>query len=214
MKKRRWCIGWPMSLFMGLLAIVVVSALLTLPSMLFPYIVAPSYRWFCHFVLTPICFVVFVSSMMCTVYRAHRDSSAKVKSMPGGWLGWLKAVIFCTVASFAFGWMFVLVVPAIPSKIFAQTKVDIPVMIDHLDGLRLNYDYWTWIYFYKNGRTDRFMWTRANSLLSTLKHGDCIVLHARKWPLGAYVDSISRSNACQGAGRVDKGITISPSVVK
>lgn len=189
-------VGWSVWLFMGLLAIVVISALLTLPAILFPYMASPNYKWFCHFVLTPICFVLFVFSVLCTVYYAHRDPAAKVKAMPGGWVGWLKTMAFCVIVPFAFGWMFMIIASAIPSKFFAHKAVDFSVTVDHLEGFRLDTDYWTWIYFDHDSGTNRFMWTRSDPLLSKLKHGDCIMLHTREWPLGIYVDSISRSNAC------------------
>lgn len=198
MTRRKQYAGWPIWLFMVLLAIVVISALLTLPAMILPYMASSNYKWFCHFVLTPICFVLFVFSVLYTVHRAHRDPYAKIKTMPGGWGGWLKTMVFCVIISFAFGWIFILIATAIPSKFFAQTKVDIPVVTDHLEGFRLDTDYWTWIYFDKDGRTGRVMWARSSPLLSTLKKGDCIMLHAREWPLGTYVDSISRSTACKG----------------
>ena len=44
--------------------------------------------------------------------------------------------------------------------------------------------------------------------MSGLKRGDCIELHAREWPLGFYVDSISRS-ACHHAN-ADESKTIPP----
>ena len=52
------------------------------------------------------------------------------------------------------------------------------------------------------------MWERSDPIMSGLKRGDCIELHAREWPLGFYVDSISRS-ACHHAN-ADESKTIPP----
>jgi len=207
MTKRKARLGWPVWLFLVLLAAAVISALLTLPAMLLPYMASIRYKWICHFVLAPVFFTLFIVAVLCTVHRAHRDPHAKVKKIKGGWVGWIKVLGFCALASLAWAWIFMIIVPAIPSKFFARTKIDIPVTVNHLEGFRLNYDHWTWIYFDKGDHTDRFMWTRSDPLLSKLEHGDCIMLHAREWPLGLYVDSISRSNACRSSSEAESGTT-------
>jgi hypothetical protein len=204
MTQRKSLSGWPMLTMLTLMVIILVFALLTLPSMLLPYMASPHYKRFCYFVLAPVSYIIFFGISLCIVYRAR--NTPKVKRLS------LSRVLLVRVfgsAFFIIPWacMCMLIVPAIPSKFFARKVVDFPVTVDHLEGFRLDTDYWTWIYFDQGGDINRFMWTRADLLLSKLKHGDCIMLHAREWPLGIYVDSISRSNACQSSSEAESRTT-------
>lgn len=190
-KKRR--IGWLGWTALSVGTIFLLSSVLALISMLFPYVPSQRSQGFCHYVLPPIFFLILLGLVLIGNYRAHHDPGGKTKAYQGSWL---KLILFVVLIPIAWGWMMV-VVPAIPAKFFAQKKINFVVTVNRLDGLRLNDGYWTWIYFDQGSATNRFMWTRSDPLLSTLKHGDCIMLYAREWSLGMYVDSISRSTACK-----------------
>ena len=184
---------WPQLVILGVMA---ASGLLALPSMLFPYIASANYKWFCHFILAPATFLILYASFIISV---HKNRNAKyVKNISIGNLLFRGA--FASAAfSALWAWLLMLIIPAIPSKYLAEKAENISAVVNHFDGFRLDYDYYTWIYFDRDGHEERFMWTRADRIMQKLKRGDCIVIHAREWPLGVYVDSIGRSHACGGA---------------
>lgn len=118
----------------------------------------------------------------------HSDNGEGDRSVP-------KVILSIALLSFGWGWGAALI-PCLPTMLFAKEKISFPVTIVKLDGLRLEHDYWTWIYYKTKKGSDKFMWTRSDPLMQNLAPGDCIMLHARKWPMGMYVDSISFSVAC------------------
>ena len=193
MTKRKVYVAWPVRLNIVMMAIMAVSAFLALPSMLFPYIASANYKWFCTFVLAPATFVILYSSLLYAVYK-NRNIESITRIPLGSTLIW--GAVGGVAFSAAWACMFMLLVPAIPSEFLAKQTINIPVTVDHLEGFRLNYDHHTWIYFDDGMATGRFMWARSDPIMRTLKRGNCIVLHARKWPLGVYVDSIARSSSC------------------
>lgn len=184
---------WPQLVILGIIA---ASGVLALPSMLFPYMASANYKWFCHFILAPATFLILFVSFIGSVYKNRNYKYVKnISICKLLFRGAFASVVFST----CWAWLLMLIVPAIPSKYLAKKSENISVVVNHLDGFRLDYDYYTWIYFDRNGAKGRFMWTRADPIMQNLKRGDCIVVHAREWPLGVYVDSIGRSHACGGA---------------
>lgn len=175
-----------------LVTMALLGVVLSLISMFFPY--APSRRAliFCHYALPILVFLVFVFPGLIRVIRIRSDPRRNKRVYEGNLL---IPIIVGALMSMMLAWIMP-PVPGILAKFFAKTRVNIPVTVDRLDGFQGTYDYWTWIYFKHDGHVNRFMWTRSNALMQSLKHGDCIELHGRQWPLGLYVDSISRSNAC------------------
>ena len=185
-------VGW---VLLPLVAFTVVVSILGTISMVFPYVPSRETLTFCHYVIPPFYFVWLFGALLWGTLRARRNPLEGVKAYQGGW----SLPVFGT-AFFAFVMgLLTPIVPAIPAKYFAKTTINIPVTVDRLSGFQATYDYWTWIYFRHDGhvnRFNRFMWTRGDPIMQSLKHGDCIELHGRQWPLGLYVDSISKSNAC------------------
>lgn len=187
-----WIVAAVATIFLG-------SAVLVVISMFFPYDPSQKARSFCDYALPPILFVLLVGPGLVRNLRARRDPTGETKAYEGNWL---KPVLAGALLAIAWG-IVMAVVPAIPAKYFAQKKVAIPVTVDSTDGFLGEYDYFTWIHFERDGVASKFMWTRADPLLPTLKHGDCIELHGREWSLGLYVDSISRSSACQSSNAAE-----------
>ena len=196
MIEQKWHLGWPTWTVAAVILIGLLSAVLALISMFFPYVSSQGAKSFCDYVLPPLFFVLLVVPGVVGNLRARRDLTGKTKAYEGNWLKPLFATVLISII-----WGVVMpAVPAIPAKYFAQNKVDIPVTVNSTDGFLGVYDYWTWVHFERNGAASKFMWTRADPLLPALKHGDCVELHGREWPLGLYVDSITRSTACKDQG--------------
>lgn len=183
-------VGW---VLLPAFALTLPVSILGLISMFVPYVPSRETSTFCHYVITPVYFVWLFGAALFGILRARRNPQDGVEVHQDGWL--LKLVLGAALFAFGMGW-FAAIIPAIPAKFFARTRVNIPVTVDRLDGFQGTYDYWTWIYFKHDGHVNRFMWTRSDALMQSLKHGDCIELHGRQWPLGLYVDSISRLSAC------------------
>lgn len=203
MTRRTWSIGWSGWIAVSGVVLFLFSAIFGLISMLLPYIASRGSQIFCLYILPPIIFMMLFGVVLIGRYRAHHDPTGKLKAYEGSWFRLVLGLLIM-----AFGWsLMISLALAIPTNIFAKNTINVPVMVRNLNGFRLNYDYWTWISFDRNGSTERFMWTRADPLMRRLKPGDCIMLHARKWPLGIYVDSISRSNACQSPSEAGLGTT-------
>lgn len=191
MTKRKRRIGGLAWFAVLVAATLLFGSILALISMFFPYAPSHETRTFCRYVLPPILFLLLLGLALLGSLHSRRDPTCKEKFQGN----WLKLILASALASVAWAWMMT-IVPAIPAKFFAEEKVDIPVTVDSLDGLRIDYDYWTWIHFEQNGVVNKFMWTRSDPVMRSLKRGDCIELHGRNWALGLYVDSISRSHAC------------------
>jgi hypothetical protein len=193
MTKRKGFVKWPIWPLLVMAGVVILSAFLSLPSMLFPYIASHRYVWFCHYVLAPSSFILVFASLLCSAY-VNRHIEA-IRSISLG-----STLLRCTVGgafiSVPWAFMFMLIVPAIPSELFAERAVSIPVKFDHLESFRGVYGYHIWIYFSTSNDSGRFMWHSSDPIIRTIKHGSCVVLHAREWPLGAYVDAISESSTC------------------
>jgi len=197
MTKRKGYVAWPIWPFLVILGIMIVSAFLALPSVLFPYMASASYKWFCYFVLAPTTFAILFASLLCAAYVNRHIEAIKRISVGSTFI---RCAVGSALLSALWALLFMVIIPAIPSKYFAEKKVSMLVTVDHLDGFRLDHDYYTWIYFDRGDVTGRFMWTRSDPIMKNLKQGDCIIAHARAWPLGIYVDSIARSRACQDKG--------------
>lgn len=180
------------------LSIIGVLGLATLASgvsTFVPYVPSAAVKSFFLYVL-PVIFLLFYIALLIYTARglkAGRFEQPKGYQKPNALLLAVVAVAVCWMMSFVFRTL-----PAYPTKIFASRRIDIPVHVDHLDGFRADHLYWVWVNFYIDDKKGDFMWTWTDPLMDHLKHGDCIELHGRKWLLGLYVDSISRSSACQG----------------
>jgi len=157
-----------------------------------PYVPSVTVKLFFSYVLPLIFLLLYVLLLIYTArgVKAGRFKQPKGYEKPNTLLLAVVAVAVCWVTSFVFNTL-----PAFPTKLFANHQISIPVRVDHLDGFRADHGYWVWVNFYDGDKKGHVMWTWSDPLMDQLKHGDCIELHGREWPLGIYVDSISRSTA-------------------
>ena len=183
---------------------VLISLVMAGVSMFYAYIPTQTVRSVFHLWL-PIVFALFSLWLVLygRWYREHKSLKADVKvyaEQPNPFFMFFAMTALLYVYSLLFGNIF-----AIPTKIFSNRLSNIDVTVDHLDGFRANHGYWVWVEYHHNSAANKFMWKWSDPLMDQLKHGDCIMLHVRRWPLGIYVDSISRSNVCEKNDKRDGG---------
>ena len=170
---------------------LVICTITGVISIFFPFAPSQGFSEFCEYLLPIICFPLLMGPMIWgRIFQSNRYN------LPPATRRWWLTLIFGGVY-FSYAWALMIEFSAaIPTRYISSKQVDTHVTIDDITGLIYTYDNWTWITFRHGGSTSKFMWERSDPVMNGLRRGDCIGLHGREWPLGLYVDSITRSNAC------------------
>lgn len=182
-------LGWLTRFAICVFALLLANSVLAVISMFFPYIPSHGVSSFCYYVLPFVLFLLLGGVGLVGNVVAKQSGG---HSFHGGWLG---PVLSGAILSILWSLM-ILQALAIPTKYLANQVTDMPVVVNKLSGFRAIYSHFVWIYYRKNGLVGKFMWTRTE-LVDSMKEGDCINLHGRRWLSGFYVDSISRANSCE-----------------